>query len=222
MIKIFSVFALITIFSISVFAQALGSAGTVSGTVVDPNGALVAGATVTLSNSVTGYNKTVTTDSEGSYVFNNVPPNTYTLHIAASGFGPDAQSVIVRSSVPMQIPAVSLALGGSTATVDIAAAAIEIENIPSTHTDVDQSLISRLPLTSPGNGLSDAVTLTSPGVVADSNGFFHPLGDHAQSQISVDNQPITDQQSKAFSTQLPVNAIQSMEVITGAVPCGVR
>src|SRR4029079_18115116 len=91
-------------------------------------------------------------------------------------------------------------------------------NISSTHTDVDQSLITRLPLSSPGNGLSEAVTLTSPGVVADSNGFFHPLGDHAQSQISLDNQPITDQQSKAFSTQLPVSAIQSMEVITGAVP----
>ncbi|MEP6848293.1 MAG: TonB-dependent receptor, partial [Acidobacteriota bacterium] len=64
----------------------------------------------------------------------------------------------------------------------------------------------------------DAVTMKSPGVVADSNGFFHPLGDHAQTQFTIDNQPITDQQSKAFSTQIPVNAIQSLEVITGATP----
>src|SRR5262249_18538370 len=67
-------------------------------------------------------------------------------------------------------------------------------------------------------GLSDAVTLAAPGVVADSNGFFHPLGDHAQTTIAIDNQPISDQQSKAFSTQIPTNAIQSMEVITGATP----
>jgi hypothetical protein len=39
------------------------------------------------------------------------------------------------------------------------------------------------------------VTLASPGVVADSNGFFHPVGDHAQTQFSIDNQPITDQQA---------------------------
>ena len=52
----------------------------------------------------------------------------------------------------------------------------------------------------------------------DSNGFFHPLGDHAQTQFSIDGQPISDQQSKAFSTQIPVNAIQSLEVITGSTP----
>jgi hypothetical protein len=66
--------------------------------------------------------------------------------------------------------------------------------------------------------LSDAVTLAAPGVVADSNGFMHPLGDHAQVNISLDNQPISDQQSKAFSTQIPINAIQSLEVVTGAAP----
>src|SRR5204863_809863 len=87
-----------------------------------------------------------------------------------------------------------------------------------THTDVDQTLIERLPVRSPGSGLSDVVTLAAPGVVADSNGFFHPLGDHGQTSYSIDNQPISDQQSKAFSTQLPPNAIQSMEVINGATP----
>ena len=44
------------------------------------------------------------------------------------------------------------------------------------------------------------------------------LGDHAQTSYSVDNQPISDQQSKTFSTQLPPNAVQSLEVITGATP----
>ncbi len=62
--------------------------------------------------------------------------------------------------------------------------------------------------------MADLITLASPGVVADSNGFYHPLGDHAQSSLYVDGQPITDQQSKQFSTQIPMNAIQSMELTT--------
>ena len=45
--------------------------------------------------------------------------------------------------------------------------------------------------------------------------FFHPLGDHAQVTFVIDGQPISDQQSKVFSTQLPVSAVQSMELITG-------
>jgi hypothetical protein len=48
--------------------------------------------------------------------------------------------------------------------------------------------------------------------------MFHGLGDHAENQFSVDGQPITDQQSKAFSNQLPDTAVQSMQVIEGAPP----
>jgi len=44
------------------------------------------------------------------------------------------------------------------------------------------------------------------------------LTDHAENSFSVDGQPITDQQSKVFSNQIPLDAIQSMEVISGAPP----
>ncbi len=62
------------------------------------------------------------------------------------------------------------------------------------------------------------MTLASPGVAADSNGLFHGLGDHASNSFSLDGQPITDQQSKVFSNQIPSNSIQSIEVISGAPP----
>jgi hypothetical protein len=62
------------------------------------------------------------------------------------------------------------------------------------------------------------ITLASPGVVADANGFFHPIGDHAQTQFSIDNQPVTDQQSRVYSNQISPDAVQSMEVITGVPP----
>ena len=75
-----------------------------------------------------------------------------------------------------------------------------------------------MPLESASSSVSSLVTQTSPGVTADSNGLFHGLGDHAENSFSVDGQPITDQQSKVFSNQIPVDSIQSLEVIDGAPP----
>lgn len=199
-------------------AQSLGSAGTIAGSVLDPNGAVIPNATVTISNPVTGYTRSINSDANGAFRFANIPPNNYNLNVAADGFNPNRQSLSVRSSVPINLR-VSLAVGGGVdESVTVTDNGALVENEPTTHTDIDQSLIARLPIRSPGSGLSDAITFAAPGVVADSNGLFHPLGDHAQASFSIDNQPISDQQSKAFSTQLPVTAIQSMEVITGATP----
>ena len=209
--------ALISVLSSATFGQAL-SAGTVAGVVLDPNNAAVPNATIKIANSITGYTRTVTSNNDGTFRFDNVPPNNYQLSVAASGFEDATQNLSVRTSVPISLK-IPLSVGGASETVTVTGGAADVlENIPSTHTDVDQTLITRLPVRSPGSGLSDVVTMAAPGVVADSNGFFHPLGDHAQTSYSIDNQPISDQQSKAFSTQLPSGAIQSMEVITGATP----
>src|SRR5256884_4951742 len=203
--------------SVPAWAQAL-SAGTVSGIVVDPNGAVVANASVTIANSITGYKRSASTDSDGAFRFADVPPNNYQLTVSGTGFAPAMQTLTVRTSVPISLK-IALTVGSATETATVTSNAPDIiENVPTTHTDVDQTLITRLPVRSPGSGLSDVVTLAAPGVVADSNGFFHPLGDHAQTSYSVDNQPISDQQSKTFSTQLPPSAVQSLEVITGATP----
>lgn len=196
--------------------QSLGS-GTVGGTVTDATGAVVAGAVVAIENRVTGYKRTTNTDADGTFRFDNIPPNKYGLTVSAQGFGGVQQSVDVRSSVPQSLK-IALTVAGASASVDVSSAADIIETVPTTHTDVDQSLISRMSLSTPGSGLSDVITKSAPGVAADSNGFVHPLGDHAQVSISLDNQPINDQQTKAFSTQLPVSAIQSLEVITGGPP----
>ncbi|MGH9898259.1 MAG: carboxypeptidase regulatory-like domain-containing protein, partial [Pyrinomonadaceae bacterium] len=201
--------------STSMHAQ-LGSAGTVTGSVIDPNGAVIPGATVSIVNTITKYERTTTTDSTGVFKFVNVPPNVYRLKVDANGFSTVDQNISVRSLVPINLN-IPLTIGSAVSeSVTVTGNSEVLENIPSTHTDIDQSLLSKFPSSSSGSGLSDAIILSSPGVAADSNGFFHPLGDHAQASISLDGQPINDQQSKAFSTQLPVNAIQSMEIITGA------
>src|SRR5439155_19196049 len=121
----------------------------------------------------------------------------------------------VRTTVPVPVK-IEIAVAGIAQSVSVEAGAGDIvENVPYAHADVDISTLDKLPTFSPASGLSDAIMLSSPGVVADSNGFFHPLGDHAQTSFDIDGQPINDQQSKAFSTQIPVNAIQSMEIIAG-------
>jgi hypothetical protein len=207
------IIGLFSICAAATLAQSL-TAGTVDGVVVDPNNAAVPNATVTIENAVTGYRQTVNTGTDGRFHFNNVPLNNYVFNASAPGFSGAHSSVNVRSSVPVSVT-IPLTVGSASESVTITGGEL-LENVPTDHTDVDKSLINRLPLRSPGNGLSEVVTLAAPGVVADSNGFYHPLGDHAESSISLDNQPITDQQSKAFSTQIPVNAIQSLEVVTGA------
>ena len=68
------------------FAQ-IGNSATISGTVTDPSGAVVAGATVTIHDPVSQYERSATTDSSGSFSFPNVPFNPYHLSVTATGFG---------------------------------------------------------------------------------------------------------------------------------------
>jgi Carboxypeptidase regulatory-like domain len=195
-------------------AQSIGS-GTITGTVLDPSGAAIPGAALSVQNPITNYSQTATTDASGAFRFTNVPMNSYHLDAKAAGFTTYAKDVAVRSSVPVNFE-ITLTLAGGQTTVEVEASGSDmLENVPVAHSDVDISGLSKLPMTSPGAGLSDAVTMSAPGVVADSNGFFHPLGDHAQTSFYVDGQPINDQQSKTFSTQMPENAFQNMELVTG-------
>src|SRR6202011_3001032 len=103
-------------------------------------------------------------------------------------------------------------------TVTVEGGAELVENESTFHTDVDRGLFDKLPLESASSSFTSLATLVSPGVAADSNGLMHGLGDHAENSVSLDGQPITDQFSKVFSNQLPSDAIQSMEIISGAPP----
>ena len=171
-----------------------------------------------LRNPVSGFARTVITDSQGKFLFANVPFNNYRLTVTARGFAPSAEDIDVRSVVPSELR-ISLEIVTSAETVTVEAAADDLlEKTATFHTDVDRDLFDKLPLESTSSAVSSLITLATPGVAADSNGLFHGLGDHAENSFSVDGQPITDQQSKVFSNQIPMDSIASLEVISGAPP----
>ena len=204
-------------FTHRVSAQSLGNAGTIAGVVVDPSGAAVERAVVSIHNPLSDYRQSTLTAADGSFRLVNIPPNQYHLEVKASGFAVFSQDVTIRNSVPVQVKAALEIAGGQTSVTVEAAGADLLEVNPSDHVDTDRAQLSKLPAFDPGGGLSQAITYSTGGVAADGNGLFHPLGDHAQTSFVIDGQPISDQQSKVFSTQLPVSAIQSMEVVTGSV-----
>jgi hypothetical protein len=196
--------------------QSLGNAGTIGGVATDPSGAAVPNAVVTLHNPVTNYNQSTITDASGAFRLVNIPPNPYHLEIKAANFDVFSQDVNIRGALPLQIKAALSVAGGTTSVTVEASGAAMLDVTSSAHVDTDKSLIDKLPAFDPGGGLSQAITYSTGGVAADGNGSFHPLGDHGQVSFVVDGQPISDQQSKVFSTQLPASAIDSMELTTGS------
>ncbi len=194
-----------------------GNTGPVRGTVTDPTGAVIPNATVTLSNTSSGLNRTVTSDASGQFEFDNIPFNTYRIAISATGFAAHSQNLEIHSAIGSNLKFV-LQIGADVETVEVEASGSLIDTDSTFHTDVDRDLFIKVPLESQSSSLSSLVTLSTPGVSADSNGLFHGLGDHASNSFSVDGQSITDQQSKVFSNQLPANSIQSIQVISGAPP----
>ena len=202
----------------SAFAQSAGNSTSVIGTVADPSGAVIPNALVEIRNPVSGFERTATTDGSGRFAIPNVPFNPYHLTARSQGFAAYTQDIDVRSVVPVTVTIALKLQSSETVKVEASGAEDLLENDPTFHTDVDKNLFDKMPLESQSSSVSSLVTLASPGVASDSNGLFHGIGDHAENSFSVDGQPITDQQSKVFSNQIPLDSIQSMEVISGAPP----
>src|SRR5579871_3936057 len=78
----------------------VGNSGSIEGVVKDPSGGVVSGANVEISYPVSGYSRTVTTGSDGTFRFTNVPFNTYHLVVTKDGFASATEDVDVRSGVP--------------------------------------------------------------------------------------------------------------------------
>jgi len=76
-----------------------GNSGQVRGTVSDPSGAVIPGATVHLVNAVSGLDRTVSTDATGQFEFSNIPFHPYKISVTANGFATLHQAIELRSGL---------------------------------------------------------------------------------------------------------------------------
>ena len=171
------VFGLVLFFyASSGWAQASGN---IQGVVKDASGGVLTGATVEITDPVSGYHRETTTGAAGDFRFTNIPFNPYHLTVTAKGFSNYTQDVDLRSSVPVSLD-ITLKIGTTSENITVEATGAElVETESTTHTDVDRALFDTLPLESASSSVSSLVTLSTPGVAADSNGLFHGFGDHA-------------------------------------------
>ncbi|MGZ8844032.1 MAG: TonB-dependent receptor, partial [Pyrinomonadaceae bacterium] len=192
--------------------------GSIQGTVKDPNGALLPNATVTLTQPVTGYKQSVTTDAGGSFRIVNVPFNTYKLRVEAAGFQSSEQPIDLESAVPATFD-VALTLEATTEKVTVTAsneAMVETDRT-SSDTDISQTILERPAGAAPSRAIESMVAST-PGFVTDDNGRMHPRGSESQVQYVIDGIPVTDNLSAIFSTSIDARTLRTVEVMTGGIP----
>lgn len=192
--------------------------GTITGTVQDTTGAVVAGAKVVLSAAVTGYQRVTTTDESGAFRFANVPYDSYALRVEMAQFQAFEMHLEVHSSVPVEVP-VKLQLGAMTTTVEVTEGHGELFDPHKTasETKLDQTLIMRLPGAAPSRNV-EALVASTPGWAVDDNGRLHPRGSESQVQWNLDGVPVTENLSAIFASSLDARIMRTVEVITGGLP----
>lgn len=147
--------------SVLVFGQ--GTSATLSGTISDPQGAVVPGATVTIKDTDTGQQRQVQTNESGYYRVTNLPPGNYEVRVERQGFRPE-----VRSGVKLTVgedAALDVSLGLTSVQEAVVINSSGVEQVETTNATmsslVDERKIRDLPL----NGRSfDQLIFLQPGV----------------------------------------------------------
>jgi hypothetical protein len=128
-------------------ARAQRVEGQISGTVVDPSGAAVPGATLTVKQDATGFSATVVSNETGGYIFPNLLPGNYKLTVDAKGFSTALFDEVTVSTARTTDLKISLQVGGSAQTVEVSAVGEVLETSTNTlATTVNPDSIQDLPL----------------------------------------------------------------------------
>jgi hypothetical protein len=194
----------------------LGQAGTstIRGTTVDPTGAVIPGATVTITNPGTGLTRSQTTNELGSFNFELIPPGKYTLEAETKGFKKKVMSgVQALVGAPTDVK-VQMELGSvaETVTVEAAAAAVAVNTQDASlgNNFVTQQIVE-LPLEA--RDTRSLLTL-QPGVTRD--GYVAGARSD-QSNVTLDGVDINEAQTNALDSnvlRLNTEAIQEFRVAT--------
>jgi hypothetical protein len=151
--------------AMTAYAQSTTTGG-ISGKVLDPQNAIVRGATVTVTNVGTNDVQTTTTSDDGVFKVLNLQPGVYKVETTASGFGKSSADVVVEVGAITPVD-MSLRIGEATGEVTVTADAPVVNTNDATNsTNINQTSINELPIN--GRRASNFVLLT-PGVAPDGN-----------------------------------------------------
>jgi len=194
------------------------STGNVSGTITGPRGASVSGAEITLTARITGQAAKTATSPAGTYAVRDLVPGEYVLHVEAKGFQPADLLVRIQAAatatgdVKLQrlVVAGPVLINTETPEVRGAVASSQMEQVPTDRGFLD---LTRL---EPGVQLLDGQVIapSKSGLAAASI-----IGRSGRtSRIQVDGEDITDETVGATITNLPVGAIQEVQVSQSLLP----
>jgi len=207
-------------------AAQTGGTGSIEGTVTDPTGAVVAGATVTAANTLTGVKTTNITTKAGYYVIPLLHPGPYTVTVAASGFGTLTQeNVIVDALATVALnPVLTVGTAVQSVTVTTEPTMLMTDDVKLGST-IENETYDALPLAMNGAardptafaGLAVGVNSYSVQAAGPSTGSFNG-GQTYQNETYVEGLPLTsagtesDTRNLAFG--ISVEAVEQFQVAT--------
>jgi Carboxypeptidase regulatory-like domain/TonB-dependent Receptor Plug Domain len=144
---IFNLAIVLMLLSFSVFAQSQSTTGLIQGTVLDQNGAVISGASVNVENTETGFERTVTSNSDGFFSAPLLPLGKYRITVTASGFTNSVlenAEITVGQTLSLKI---DMKVGGSVETVDVSSEAESVE-VARTElsTQINERSVENLPI----------------------------------------------------------------------------
>ncbi len=158
--------ALATLSVSRAFGQATSS-GTILGTVTDPSGAVIAGATITVTDPATKSTRTTVSNKQGQYIVPDVPPGVYDVKTTKTGFATDVISELAVSVGSQTTANFKMAVGANSTTIEVTASNADLQTMnASTGTTVDPALVNSLPTI--GREVATFSTL-QPGVTPGGN-----------------------------------------------------
>jgi hypothetical protein len=220
-LKAFSVSLLVLLLSSIAFGQGGVATGDLHVTVKDPKGNLVANATVTVSDVAKGLERVATGDGQGAYNARLLPPGSYTVAVAATGFGKvEAKDVSITVGGLVDLP-VALAVATGREVVEVSSQAELVETSRTSTTDtIGQRRIDNLPI----NGRNYInFTLTDSQVVRDNapntgaapTSGLNMSGQRARSNlVNVDGADATDNSVNGVRSTVSQEAVQEFQIIT--------
>ena len=200
------------------------STGTISGRVVDPTGAVIAGADVSIQNEIQKDTRTFSTLATGEFVFADVQPGRYTLSVKSAGFRPyQASGLVLNASDTLSAGDIKLALGATTDTVEVVASAAAVQTQSGDRTsDIDSKQVMQL--MARGRDVM-ALLQILPGTVNDATGsdvlgqFTTPTMDGTRNNYNALNiDGISGNTARGSNAQSPINmdAIESVKVLANS------